>query len=57
MCTTRFPPWCEQVGVFSTQSVKRFFSAKFVTKRESVVLSELEALARMGVYDMCSAAV
>ena len=37
--------------------VSKGFHAKFVTKRESVLLSELEALARMGVYDMFSAAV
>ena len=36
---------------------KVFFPAKFVIKLESELLSELEAFARMGIYNMFSAAV
>ena len=34
--------------MFSTPSYQKQFPAKFVTKLDSVLLSELEALARMG---------
>jgi hypothetical protein len=37
--------------------IPKRFSARFVTKLESVLLSDLEALARMGVYDMFSVTV
>ena len=37
--------------------IPKRFSARFVTKLESVQLSDLEALARMGVYDMFSVTV
>ena len=37
--------------------VSKGFAANFVTKLERVLLSELEALARMGVYNMFSTAV
>ena len=37
--------------------IPKTFPANFVTKLESVLLSELEALARMGVYNMFSTAV
>ena len=50
--TAVWASWC----LFQTKCQKGF-PAKFVTKRESVLLSEMEALARMGVYDMFSAAV
>ena len=40
---------------FIGNRVVKGFPAKFVTKRESVLFSELEVLARMGVYKMFSA--
>jgi hypothetical protein len=42
---------------FIGKRVVNRFSAKFVTKRESVLLSELEALARMGVDNISSGTV
>ena len=42
---------------FIGNRVVKGFPAKFVTKRESVLLSELEALAKMGEYKIFSAAV
>ena len=57
--TTCFPPWCEPVGVFS---IHREWSRQKVFllslwQHVSVLLLELEALARLGVYDMFSDAV
>ena len=48
---TRFSARCELVGVFSIhweQCRRKGFPAKFVTKLERVLLSELETFARMG---------
>ena len=50
-------PRQDGVAVFSKPSYQKRFPANFVTKLESVLLSELEALARMGVYNMFSTAV
>ena len=49
-----------QDGVVSSVQpaiIPKSFPDKFVTKLESVLLSELEALARMGVYNMFSTVV
>ena len=51
------PGWCSDLGSASHHIKNVFLLCKFVTKLESVLLSELEALARMCEYDMFSAAV
>ena len=57
---TRFQPRCETVGFFSIhweQCRQKGFPAKFVTKLESVLLSELETFARMGAVSCVQQAI
>ena len=58
--TTFFQPRCEPFGVFSIhweQCRRKGFTAKFVTKLESVLLSELETFARMGAVSCVQQAI